>query len=157
MSVRRVRRVTGRDEPTSIRETMISIDATSISCIRGSGRPGSIHSSTDGEGRDTLDKLQSLLAPHPRLRAARPGMPDPGGRCVIYRMQRAQRGVDNGALNLAIAAGNALNVPVLAVFGLTAFYPGAPRRHYRFCTAKQFDSAAYFTRISGLRRRGPAD
>jgi deoxyribodipyrimidine photo-lyase len=47
-------------------------------------------------------------------------------------MQRSQRGVDNGALNLAIAAGNALGLPVLVVFGLTADYPGAQRRHYRF-------------------------
>src|SRR3954471_22911131 len=47
-------------------------------------------------------------------------------------MQRAQRGVDNPALNLAIDAGNALRLPVLATFGLAADYPGAQRRHYRF-------------------------
>ena len=47
-------------------------------------------------------------------------------------MQRAQRGVDNGALNLAIALGNALKLPVVAAFGLTASYPNANRRHYAF-------------------------
>jgi deoxyribodipyrimidine photo-lyase len=47
-------------------------------------------------------------------------------------MQRSQRGTDNAALNLAIALGNALELPVLAAFGLTADYPGANRRHYRF-------------------------
>jgi deoxyribodipyrimidine photo-lyase len=47
-------------------------------------------------------------------------------------MQRSQRGVDNPALNLAIALGNAVGQPVLAVFGLTADYPAAQRRHYRF-------------------------
>ncbi|MDB5351677.1 MAG: phr [Planctomycetota bacterium] len=47
-------------------------------------------------------------------------------------MQRAKRGRDNPALNLAISVGNALKKPVIVVFGLTANYPGAQRRHYRF-------------------------
>ena len=47
-------------------------------------------------------------------------------------MQRSQRGRDNAALNLAVALGNALRLPVLAAFGLTADYPGAQRRHDRF-------------------------
>jgi deoxyribodipyrimidine photo-lyase len=76
--------------------------------------------------------LSRLLAPHPRVRVLRPGAPDPVGRCVVYWMQRAQRGVDNPALNMAIALGNAVGQPVLAVFSLTADYPDAQRRHYRF-------------------------
>lgn len=79
-----------------------------------------------------MERLEHLLGPHPRLRAARPGLPEPRGRCVVYWMQRAQRGVDNGALNLAVAVGNAMGLPVLTAFGLTADYPGAQRRHYRF-------------------------
>ncbi len=79
-----------------------------------------------------MDRIERLLAPHPRLRALRPGHPDPEGRCILYWMQRAQRGVDNGALNLAIALGNALKLPVVAAFGLTAGYPNANRRHYAF-------------------------
>jgi hypothetical protein len=71
-----------------------------------------------------MERIERLLAPHPRLRAARPGRPALDGRCILYWMQRAQRGVDNGALNLAIAAGNALNLRVLAAFALTADYPG---------------------------------
>jgi deoxyribodipyrimidine photo-lyase len=47
-------------------------------------------------------------------------------------MQRAQRGIDNPALNHAIDMGNALRLPVLAAFGLTADFPEAERRHYRF-------------------------
>jgi deoxyribodipyrimidine photo-lyase len=62
----------------------------------------------------------------------RAGDPDPQGKCVVYWMQRAQRGVDNPALNLAIELGNALATPVVAVFSLTADYPHAQRRHYRF-------------------------
>ena len=78
------------------------------------------------------EALSRLLAPHPRVRVLRPGPPQPGGKCVVYWMQRAQRGVDNPALNMAIAVGNAGGQPVLAVFGLTADYPAAQRRHYRF-------------------------
>ena len=63
-------------------------------------------------------------------------------------MQRAQRGVDNGALNLAIAIGNALSIPVLAGFALTADYPGAQRRHYRFLVDGSTDCA------EDLERRG---
>jgi deoxyribodipyrimidine photo-lyase len=63
-------------------------------------------------------------------------------------MQRAQRGIDNGALNLAIAAGNALNLPVLSAFALTADYPGAQRRHYRFLLDGLIDCA------HDLERRG---
>jgi deoxyribodipyrimidine photo-lyase len=55
-------------------------------------------------------------------------------------MQRAQRGLDNPALNLAVALGNALERPVLAVFGLTADYPSAQRRHYRFLTEGLVDA-----------------
>ena len=52
--------------------------------------------------------LETLLKPHPRVRVLRDGPPDPEGTCIVYWMQRAQRGVDNAALNLAIALGNAL-------------------------------------------------
>jgi len=76
--------------------------------------------------------LASLLKPDPRIRVLRDGEPDPDGQCVVYWMQRAQRGVDNPALNHAIDLANALKLPVLAVFGLTADYPEANRRHYRF-------------------------
>ncbi len=79
-----------------------------------------------------MTELDDLLKPDPRVRVLRAGEPDPRGRCVVYWMQRAQRALDNPALDHAIALGNALKLPVLAVFGLTADYPGAHRRHYRF-------------------------
>jgi deoxyribodipyrimidine photo-lyase len=87
-------------------------------------------------------KLARLLDPHPRVRVLRPGSPDPEGRCIVYWMQRAQRGVDNPALNLAIAVGNTVGQPVLAVFGLTAEYPEAQRRHYRFLVEGLVDASA---------------
>jgi deoxyribodipyrimidine photo-lyase len=57
---------------------------------------------------------------------------DPNGRCVVYRMRRAQRALDNPALNTAIAAGNALGQPVVVFFGLLARHPVANLRHYTF-------------------------
>jgi deoxyribodipyrimidine photo-lyase len=48
-----------------------------------------------------LTDLATLLKPNPRIRVLREGDPDPDGRCVLYWMQRAQRGVDNLALNHA--------------------------------------------------------
>lgn len=76
--------------------------------------------------------LKQLLTPNPRVRWLREGDADPDGTCVVYWMQRSQRGIDNPALNYAVALGNVLNKPVVAVFGLTAAYPAAQRRHYRF-------------------------
>jgi deoxyribodipyrimidine photo-lyase len=60
-------------------------------------------------------------------------------------MQRSQRGLDNPALNLAIAIGNEVGRPVLAVFGLTADYPEAQRRHYRFLVEGLVDASADLT------------
>lgn len=86
--------------------------------------------------------LATLMRPHPRVRVLRDGDPIAEGRCVLYWMQRAQRGLDNPALNLAIALGNVLKKPVLACFGLTADYPEAQRRHYRFLIEGLVDAGA---------------
>jgi len=74
----------------------------------------------------------SDLASTPRVTVRRPGPPDPGGRAVVYWMQRAQRASDNPALDTAIHAANALGLPAVAFFGLTPAYPNANRRHYAF-------------------------
>ena len=76
--------------------------------------------------------LDELLRPDPRIRVVREGAPDPLGKCIVYWMQRSQRSEDNPALDYAIKLGNALGLPVLVVFGLTADYPEAQRRHYHF-------------------------
>ena len=72
------------------------------------------------------------LPPDPRVLVRRAGPADPGGRCVLYWMQRAQRERDNPALNLAIEAANALSLPVVVFFGLRPDYPRANLRHYAF-------------------------
>jgi hypothetical protein len=39
------------------------------------------------------------------------GEPDSDGKCVVYWMQRAQRAIDNPALDLAVTLGNELRKP----------------------------------------------
>jgi deoxyribodipyrimidine photo-lyase len=47
-------------------------------------------------------------------------------------MQRAQRGIDNPALDVAVEAGNLLGKSVVVFFAPVPFYPHANLRHYRF-------------------------
>ena len=71
------------------------------------------------------------LAQDPRVTVRRGGAPGQGA-CVVYWMQRAQRGLDNHALNLAVAVGNALDLPVVAYFAAISNFPHANLRHYAF-------------------------
>ena len=72
------------------------------------------------------------LTEDPRVTVRRAGAPDAEGACVVYWMQRAQRGVDNPALDVAVAAANELGKPVVVFLAPVPFYPHANLRHYRF-------------------------
>jgi deoxyribodipyrimidine photo-lyase len=76
--------------------------------------------------------IMTALSLDPRITVRRKGSPNTEGRCVVYWMQRAQRGVDNPALDAAIQAGNMLGMPVVVFFAPVPFYPRANLRHYRF-------------------------
>src|SRR3954464_11673964 len=78
-----------------------------------------------------MDSLSNLCN-DPRVTVRRAGNPDPEGSCVVYWMQRAQRGTDNPALDVAVEVGNALRKPVVVFFAPVPFYPHANLRHYRF-------------------------
>jgi deoxyribodipyrimidine photo-lyase len=78
-----------------------------------------------------MDDLTKLTQ-DPRVTIRRPGQPDPASTCIVYWMQRAQRGVDNPALDLAVVAANALRKSVVVFFAPVPFYPNANLRHYRF-------------------------
>lgn len=54
------------------------------------------------------------------------------GRFVLYWMQASQRARCNHALEYAIERANALDQPVLILFGITDNYPEANERHYAF-------------------------
>ena len=71
------------------------------------------------------------LTRNPRVTVRRDGPPDLDGTCVVYWMQRAQRGIDNPALDVAVEAANALSKPVVVFFAPRPF-PPANLRHYAF-------------------------
>jgi deoxyribodipyrimidine photo-lyase len=85
-------------------------------------------------------RLPTALAPmeirtlslDPRIVLRTSGAPNPEGKCVVYWMQRAQRALDNPALDLAIDLGNELRKPVVVFLAPVPFYPHANLRHYRF-------------------------
>ena len=62
----------------------------------------------------------------------RDGAPDPKGKCVVYWMQRAQRGVDNHAVDLAVKIANLLGLPLVVYFAGISNFPHANLRHYVF-------------------------
>jgi deoxyribodipyrimidine photo-lyase len=78
-----------------------------------------------------MDDFENLTS-DPRVTVRRPGAPDAAGTCVVYWMQRAQRGMDNHALDVAVGAANALKKPVVVFFAPVPFYPHANLRHYSF-------------------------
>ncbi len=88
------------------------------------------------EAETTLDsglpEALRRLAEHPRVTVRRDGAPEPKGRCVLYWMQRAERGLDNHAVNLAVAIANELGLPLVVYFAGISNFPHANLRHYVF-------------------------
>src|SRR3984957_14078130 len=84
-----------------------------------------------GQSRDIPEALSSIAA-NPRIRVRRGGTPAPDAKCVVYWMQRAERALDNPALDVAIEVGNALDLPVLVYFSAISNFPQANWRHYAF-------------------------
>ena len=103
-----------------------------------------------------MDKL-STVSDDPRVSVRRASSPVPAGACVVYWMQRAQRGVDNPALDVAVAAANALRKPVIVFLAPVPFYPNANLRHYRFFSEGIPDIAAALAKrkIGFVLRRFP--
>ena len=83
---------------------------------------------TDHEIPEALRKI----ADDPRVMVRRGGAPAPDAKCVVYWMQRAERALDNPALDIAVRAGNALDLPVLVYFSAISNFPHANLRHYTF-------------------------
>jgi deoxyribodipyrimidine photo-lyase len=97
------------------------------------------------------------LASDARVNIRRDGAPDPEGTCVVYWMQRAQRGVDNPALDVAIDAANELEKACVVFFAPIPFYPHANLRHYTFLAEGIADIAAACARrnVGFVLRRWP--
>jgi len=95
-----------------------------------------------------LPEVLAGIAANKRVTVRRGGEPGLNGRCVVYWLQRAQRAVDNPALEVAIACGNALGLPVVAYFSVIPNYPNANWRHYYFLQQGLHDVA------EGMAERG---
>src|SRR5215218_17887 len=82
-----------------------------------------------------------------------------GARYVLYWMQQSQRARFNPALEYAVDAANARDLPVLVCFGLTDSYPEANARHYTFILEglAEVGRALAERGISFMIGRGPPD
>ena len=79
-----------------------------------------------------VPKALRELAQDVRVTVRRGGAPESTAKCVVYWMQRAQRGRDNHALDMAVEVGNALGLPVVAYFAGIKNFPHSNLRHYAF-------------------------
>ena len=67
-----------------------------------------------------------------RVTVRRDGPPKPDGACVVYWMQRAERGLNNAAVDCAVNIANELALPLLVYFSAISNFPNANLRHYVF-------------------------
>jgi len=77
-------------------------------------------------------KVLEELAADARVTVRRGGEPKRGGKCVLYWMQRSQRGRDNHAVDVAVQVANALGLPLVVYFAAISNFPSANLRHYAF-------------------------
>ena len=94
-----------------------------------------------------------------RVTVRRDGEPDPDGECVVYWMQRAERGVDNHAVDLAVKIANLLGLPLVVYFAGISNFPHANLRHYVFLNQGLPDIEADLAErnITFLMRRAPQE
>src|SRR6185312_8921759 len=99
------------------------------------------------------------LAADSRVTVRRGGIPDPGGRCVVYWMQRSQRGIDNHAVDVAAQLANLLRLPLVVYFAAISDFPGANLRHYAFLNQGLPDIEADLAarNIAFVMRRAPVE
>jgi deoxyribodipyrimidine photo-lyase len=81
---------------------------------------------------DEVPEALRKIAANPRVLVRRAGAPAPEGKCIVYWMQRAERALDNPALDVAVEVANALDLPVLVYFSAISNFPHANLRHYVF-------------------------
>ncbi|MGD0443265.1 MAG: deoxyribodipyrimidine photo-lyase [Edaphobacter sp.] len=110
-----------------------------------------------GKPQPEVGEDLSRWANDPRVTVRRAGQPDPNGRCVVYWMQRAQRGVDNHAVDLAVKVANLLRLPLVVYFAGVSNFPHANLRHYAFLNQGLPDIEADLAarNISFVMRRAP--
>ncbi len=83
-------------------------------------------------GIASYPKALQGFAVDPRVTVRRDGLPKADGACVVYWMQRAQRGLNNAAVDCAVNVANELGLPLLVYFSAISNFPNANLRHYVF-------------------------
>lgn len=101
------------------------------------GAPALVHPAPE---TGPMPQALERIADNPRVTVRRGGEPPRDARCVIYWMQRAERGIDNPALDKAIEIGNELGLPVVAFFSAINNFPHANWRHYHFLSQGLVDA-----------------
>lgn len=98
-----------------------------------------------------------LLSEDARVTVRRSDAPDPSGKCVAYWMQRAQRGIDNHAVDVAVKVANLLELPLVVYFAGISNFPHANLRHYAFLNQglPDVESDLAERKISFVMRRAP--
>jgi deoxyribodipyrimidine photo-lyase len=111
---------------------------------------------TQNAERDLPEVLQAMLG-NARITVRRGGAPKADGKCVVYWMQRAQRGIDNHAVNIAVEVANNLELPLVVYFAGISNFPHANLRHYVFLQQGLPDIEADLAarNISFVMRRAP--
>lgn len=99
------------------------------------------------------------LATDPRVTLRRDGIPDSKGKCVVYWMQRAQRGIDNHAVDIAAQAANLLGLPLVVYFAVISNFSHANLRHYTFLNQglPDIEEDLATRNIAFIMRRDPHD
>src|SRR6202453_3336134 len=94
-----------------------------------------------------------------RVTVRREGSPDLKGKCVVYWMQRAQRGIDNHAIDLGVKIANLLGLPLVVYFAGISNFPHANLRNYAFLNQGLPDIEADLAErnISFVMRRAPRE
>src|SRR5271168_2089131 len=112
-------------------------------------------SASQAELSSALEKLSQ----NPRILVRRAGAPAKDGKCVVYWMQRAERAVDNPALDVTIEVANELSLPVVVFFSAISNFPSANLRHYVFLNQGLRDIEADLAErgISFIVRRPPGN
>jgi deoxyribodipyrimidine photo-lyase len=108
------------------------------------------------QGLAGLPEALQAIATNPRVTVRRGGVPGKG-KCIVYWMQRAQRGVDNHAVNVAAELANELGLPLVVYFAAIANFPHANLRHYVFLNQGLIDieEALAARNIAFVTRRAP--
>ncbi len=104
-----------------------------------------------------VPKELERLSKNARVTVRRNGAPNADGRCVVYWMQRAQRGIDNHAVDIAVEVANLLGLPLVVYFAGIKNFPHANLRHYVFLNQGLPDIETELAKrnISFVMRRAP--